>query len=331
MASIISLISDQTIPNLLFIKEFGHQAGEFIFIGTAAMQQKGKTEALIKAAGLESSKCRELMVPDETDIAGMEAFFEQHFGRESGFLVNITCGTKPMFLVAHNFFSRPGNQVFYLPIGQNVIRELFPRNSESELIARLNVKEYLGACGISYEPLAASEYRDYRMLKQIMKEYRQNGFQPEQVAGQRDNEFKDFFTGGWFEQYIHYRLREQFSLAEGFIESRVKINNFPEPHRAGFDNELDVVFTRENELYLVEAKVSMGQARLNKTLLDNILFKLSALNRNFGLRSHARLATLADLSVEPLNFHKDLRRKMKVLGIEGIDDRQKVLEGKLFQ
>ena len=168
------------------------------------------------------------------------------------------------------------------------------------------------------------------MLKQILKEYRQNGYDPGRVAGLRDNEYKDFFTGGWFEQFVFYRLREQFGLDEGFIELRVKINNFPEPHRAGSDNELDVVFTLDNELYVVEAKVSLGQARLNKTLLYNILFKLSALNRNFGLRSHPRLITLADLSAEAGNFRRDLNRKMRVLGIEGIDDRQKVLTGKCF-
>ena len=331
MATIISLISEQTIPNLLFIKEFGQQADEFIFIGTAAMQQRGKTEALIKAAGLETSKCSELFFPDETDLTGMQVFLEQHFGRKSGFLVNITCGTKPMFLVTHNFFCHPGNRIYYLPIAKNRIRELFPENVESELNYRLNVKEYLSACGISYESLPPVEYRDYKVLKQILKEYRQNGFDPDRVAGLRDNEHKNFFTGGWFEQYVYYRLREQFDIAEGFIETCVKINNFQEPHRAGFDNELDAVFTRENELYLVEAKVSMGQARLNKPLLDNILFKLSALNRNFGLRSHARIVTLAALSGEVENFRHDLYRKMKVLGIEGIDDREKVLKGKLFQ
>jgi hypothetical protein len=330
MAAIISLISEQTIPNLLFIKEFGEEGDEYLFISTATMKGLGKTDALVKAAGLNADRCRELIVPDENDIKGMEAFLIEQFGGQTGFLVNITCGTKPMFLVAFNFFSRPGNRVYYLPIGQNRVRALFPGNSESALKYRLNVREYLFACGISYEPLPPVEYREYKMLKQILKEYRQNGFEPGRVAGLRDNEYKDFFTGGWFEQFVFYRLREQFGLDEGFIELRVKINNFPEPHRAGSDNELDVVFMVDNELYVVEAKVSLGQARLNKTLLYNILFKLSALNRNFGLRSHPRLITLADLSSESGNFRRDLNRKMRVLGIEGIDDRQKVLTGKCF-
>jgi len=326
---LISLISDQTIPNLLFIKEFGNNADKFVFISTRLMKQKNKTDHLVDAAGINIDKCDEIILPDENDPKDINELLKKHFQGNDRYVVNITCGNKIMFMVAHNYFTSSGNLVYYMPIGKNYFIDLNNTENIMEVKTRLNLREYLSAYGVSYNSFPKNKISNFHILKQIYKEYRNNGYNPEKVAGLRDNEHKQFFTGEWFEQYVYYLLKKQFKLSEENIEIQLKINNLPQPQRSGSDNELDVVFTMNNELYVIEAKVSIGIKRISKKFLDNILFKLSAINKNFGLRSNAWVVTLADFNWESENFKKDLKRKLIILGISGIEDREKIKQGSL--
>lgn len=325
MYTLISLISDQVVPNLLFIKEMGHQADSFVFITTPLMKERGKTTDLLDAAGLNHDICSELLIDDENNIEGISKALESRLPGNKKFLVNLTGGNKIMFLSAYNFFRKHGNRIFYLPIGRNMLAEIYPENVMHDLLFRVNVKEYLRACGISFQASTANEIHGYKFLKTLFKEYRQSGFDITRLYQSRDQEHQAFFTGGWFEQYTYHVLKRELNLPGTFIEQGLRINNLPEKHRAGNDNELDVVFTYENELYVVEAKVSLGVKKINRQTLDHTLFKLSALNNNFGLRSKAFIFTMSDIGTEPASFQNDLDRKMRVLGIKGVVDRSKIL------
>lgn len=90
------------------------------------------------------------------------------------------------------------------------------------------------------------------------------------------------------------------------------------------------MFVHKNQIYVIEAKVSVGKNKINTINLNNILFKLSALNKNFGLRSHAYLFTLADFSNQSEEFIADLQRKLKVLSINKIFDRQLITDNREF-
>jgi len=329
MSVLVSLISDQAIPNLLFIKEFAGKANSYVFITTPLMQSRLKTRHLIDAAGLEPRLCREVVIDDENNLEAMQQVFDNKFSA-SGNLVNITGGTKMMFLAAFNSFRKTGNILYYLPIGKNSINEIYPENSATVLKYRLNVKEYLQAYGITFSALAPGLIQDYNFLKQIFLEYRRLDFDITALQNTQLGSSKQFFTGGWFEQYIYHLIRQKLKLDHGFVEIGLRINNFSEQHRSGNDNELDIVFVLENELHVIEAKVSLGVKKINSDNIDKALFKMSALNKNFGLRSHPWLYTLTDLTAETPNFIADLNRKMKVLGIRGINDRKKILN-KLIQ
>ena len=45
---LISIVSDQTIPNVLFIKDF-KEMDEYVFLSTEKMEQQKKTEKIIKS------------------------------------------------------------------------------------------------------------------------------------------------------------------------------------------------------------------------------------------------------------------------------------------
>lgn len=307
----------------------GHQADSFVFITTPLMKERGKTNDLLDAAGLYYDICSELLIDDENNIEGISKALGSRLPRDKKFLVNITGGNKIMFLSAYNLFRKHGNRIFYLPIGRNMLAEIYPDNVMHDLLFRVNVKEYLRACGISFQASRANENQGYKFLKTLFKEYKQSGFDITSLYQSRDHEHQTFFTGGWFEQYIYHVLKRELHLPAKFIEQGLRINNLPEKHRAGNDNELDVVFTHDNELYVVEAKVSIGVKKINRQTLDHILFKLSALNNNFGLRSKAFIFTMSDIGTEPESFQNDLDRKMRVLGIKGVIDRNNILNNRV--
>ena len=327
MPTLISLISDQTLPNVLFIKELQGQVDDYVFISTPAMQQREKAADVVAASGLPSGQCREVVIPDENDLQAMEDFLQEQFPDPDSCLVNLTCGNKLMFLACFNHFSKPGNTICYIPIGKNTVAELYPAQGKKAIGYRFSVREYLQAYGISYEPGKTDDFKERKFLGRILKEYKTSDYDPEKVAGMRNNEHKQFFTGTWFEQWAYYLLKDKYKLPDTHIECGIEINNFPQPDPNLNDNELDVVFTYNNELYVAEAKVGIGKGKINKLHLDQILFKLSALNKNFGLRSHAWIVTLADMSRETPKFFTGLERKMRILGIEGIADRQQILAG----
>ena len=237
-------------------------------------------------------------------------------------MVNITGGTKLISMVCSQFFSRDDNQLYYLPLGQNTLIKIYPHIRSLPVNYRVCVREYLQAQGMSYTSQPPDKIMSFEFLKRVFKEFRKHNYSPSQMADLRDNEYKAFFTGGWFEQFVFHRLSQELNLSKDQIEYGLLVNNFTEAHRAGNDNELDIVFIHENVLHIVEAKVSIGEKAINKKNLDNILYKLSAINRNFGIQSWPSVITLADLTKEPDSFHMDLARKMKLLGIKTILDRR---------
>jgi len=325
MPTLTLLISDQTIPNLLFLKEFGDKAEKVLFITTAAMQRKGKIKNLLDASGI-TLPFETIELDDENDPTSVEKAFRNKLPNPNDHWVNLTCGNKIMFLVANNYFRLGNNRLLYMPIGKNYFMNMTDSATIHIIKTRLMVKEYLLAHGITPLDEEPVVLKDFKVLKLVLKEYKQSGFDVNTIIESRDDPHKGFFTGGWFEQYIYYRIKEQFRLGEGFIELGVKVNNFGIAHRAGNDNEFDIVFTFNNELYVIEAKVAMGKGKNRRQQVENVLFKLGALNRNFGLRSHAWLVTLSDLNEESETYLDDLARKIRVIGIEGIRDRNDLLK-----
>lgn len=325
---LVSVISEQTIPNLLLIKEMEGRYDGLLFISTKQMEAKGQGRWIERAANIcENSVIRVIVNPDS--IRQVIVTLENEIDFNNEYVVNLTGGTKPMSLAIYHFFKRGNNRIVYLPIGKNEIREFFPNEVNEEIKYRLKLKEYFNAYGISYKCLPKKSLKPFDFLNQILKTYRKKGFDSSQVTKDYANSDIYFFTGTWFEQYVYHILKVQFQLKDDEIGTDLWINNFEEKQRAGADNQLDIAFTSDNELYIIEAKVSIGREKLNKSNLDNMLFKLSAINRNFGLKSNPYLITLADLSKEPAEFHSDLQRKLRVLGIVKIEDRSSLNNKKL--
>ncbi|MBW6536422.1 MAG: DUF1887 family protein [Mariniphaga sp.] len=319
---LVSIISDQTIPNLLIIKELSGLYDRQVFISTPRMEKEGKSRWIENAASVAPGTTERIVVDENnwTDIN--EKLTNFNWPENAEYAVNLTGGTKVMTLAIYQYFAKPASHVIYVPIGKNCYEELYPnKNSLTVPIeTRLNVKEYLIAHGISYTQKTEFKKR-FDELKKIFKSYKNKGYNIDNLFDGYPAEWKNYFTGEWFEEYLFYFIKKDLTLDQDDIVSGVKLNHNENQYSLKNDQELDIVFTRNNELYILEAKVSIGRKDLKKDLLYQIMFKLSAVNKNFGLRSHPYVVTMANTEERSKDFQTDLLRKARVLGIKKIVDR----------
>jgi hypothetical protein len=91
-----------------------------------------------------------------------------------------------------------------------------------------------------------------------------------------------YITGGWWEEYCYHYFKEKFSLKDPYIGIGVQ--------NTKTNNELDIVFVKENSLYVFECKTTV----LDKFDFEDYVYKLSAIKDNrkgFGIGVKAYLIT----------------------------------------
>jgi len=146
---LISLISDQTIPNVQLIKEFDF-IDNYLFISTNGMEKKGSRQWIIKSANLQSEKILPAIIVNEHDFEDIEKkLSEFNFSDTDELFVNITGGTKIMSIVALDFFKELGAKIFYVTANKNEYIKVFPKSKvkNSAFKSEITVKEYLEAYG----------------------------------------------------------------------------------------------------------------------------------------------------------------------------------------
>ena len=77
----------------------------------------------------------------------------------------------------------------------------------------------------------------------------------------------EYLTGGWFEEYVYYLVKEYIKpqdIAIGVTISRSGVKH---------NNELDVVFTKGNKLFVIECKTGVQTERL----FNEIVYKVCAI------------------------------------------------------
>jgi hypothetical protein len=77
----------------------------------------------------------------------------------------------------------------------------------------------------------------------------------------------EYLTGGWFEEYVYYLVKKYVKPQD--IAIGVKISRTGIKH----DNELDVVFTKGNKLFVIECKTGVKTERL----FNEIVYKACAI------------------------------------------------------
>lgn len=154
---IVSLISDQTIPNILFLKEM--KGDKYILVSTTQMEKA--LNAILSIAEIDEEKIEILEVKawDLNDIA--ERFSTKITDNEAHYVINITGGTKIMSLGTYQFFSTLNSDFYYLPIGKNAYQKINPSPREIQKFTyKLKVLDYLKCYGLTVESSSNELYSD---------------------------------------------------------------------------------------------------------------------------------------------------------------------------
>ena len=154
----ISLVSEQTIPNILAILHFKPE--NLLFVSTERMQQQKKVEAIlrtleIRGMNFSAENYQTLIVNQDSIKDCMDKL--QDWAKEVNLhdfeiIVNLTGGTKMMAIGAYEVFKDYSCQMIYIPFPQNEFIVPHPPKSimpPIKLNFRLNVIEYLTAYGLS--------------------------------------------------------------------------------------------------------------------------------------------------------------------------------------
>jgi hypothetical protein len=187
---LISLVSKQTIPNILLIKEFPPQ-DLYVFLTTEEMESdiNRKSETIIETARIAERLHKTVKVIEdkfESIVAGLQSFL---FTAEDTITVNITGGTKPMSLATYNFFKEKQLNVQFLYKAQNKYEFIYLETGEvaRKIDSQLSVHDYLEANGInckSKKPIKNLEYNimfynrftaqkiELSILEQLRRHYR---------------------------------------------------------------------------------------------------------------------------------------------------------------
>ncbi len=322
----VVLVSDQTIPNVVYLKEIRNRWDKVLFVTTETMERRGKSGIIANAVG----NCKfDRLIVDENMIFDVEKKLGEYFSENSydKVFVNITGGTKIMSLATYTFFKdKPFTEnIVYLPIGKTSYKQLYPigedgRAADIPITYRMGVREYVKGIGIEAEfesphdkNLCNAIFDSYfgneelfsqinsiliplRDNKRLKKKFKESGGysillgllekigveNPEQFDFSK-REWIDYFSGGWFEEYVYYALND---ACFDDVAINIKIEQKAEDKTA--PNEIDVMFTKDNNLYIIECK----SGDLEPYQTTEALYKLAQINSHFGLGAKPFFVTL---------------------------------------
>ena len=259
---------------------------------------------------------------------------------EENYYVNLSSGTRLMSIAVQQVFDKFNSKFFFMPLDRNVIiHSQIDDNNEnnddilSQINHKVSVAEYMKINGVSShqsEPSLPEAYaeqffgyftgghftnNDFDILEDL-RELRNKTIEVSSINGldkflrfinfpqQMDDKLTDtevqYLTGGWFEEYIYYLMKE--TIAPDDIAMSVRIQR----QGSEFQNELDVVFTLKNRLYAIECKTGVGK----RSLYNQIVYKACALKEALlGIRSYSYIFSLNE------DHRQSLERTARNMGI----------------
>ena len=266
-----------------------------LFISTAQMMDRGTGFRLEQTLNLPEQSVLRIKVSEENLNAVLMKLESVQFSKEDRFIVNLTCGTKIMSLGCYAFFSKFDAEFYYIPIGKNTIENVLV-STVIPLRYRVNVKEYLSLYGLRIE--------------------------------ETENRAND--KGFQFEREIFHRIKKEKQLQKGYIYGGVKLfRGYSEKIN---DNEIDVIWTDANQLFVGECKWSLwNPVTTAADYLDQIMYKLAAISKDFGVQVNPYIFTKHKFT--PKTFNEDrmqaIKKRLNILGIKGLITAKDLKEEKL--
>lgn len=351
---LVSIVSDQTIPNVLFIKE-SKEIERYLFVTTEKMETKIKVDSIVNGAGISEKNYKKLIVIEDS-LSDIDTKLKQcdYFNSDDEFVVNMTGGTKIMSIAVYNFFKERNSQIIYIPMGKNDYKVIFPKKEipTQNLKYRLNLAEYLTSNGVDFKTGKCSQEEeftnsfytqfiegkiDHQQVNDIRK--LRNNRKIKKVLDKKKKVNKEVFSGELYEVFETRGLVDEDTVSKkdidfiigGWFEEYVfnKLSAQDELRaediaininiiRDRSQNEFDVMFVFKNALYVIECKTGLTGPG-GKNLLTDTLYKLDSLKKNFGLFVKAFVVTLDNLRDPNGEIKKHWKNRAALMQITLID------------
>jgi len=357
------ILSDQTIPNLQFIKEFDKQVDGYVILTTDYVQKKGIKDWLLSAAKVDENRVFEEISVQAHDYNDIETKLSQTIDESYEYLVNITGGTKIMSLACANFFKDLRSTIYYISYNNELI-QIFPGKTKTVRPLSsppITLEEYLTAYGFKIIRKAQPHIED-KLLEKLFHYHARRKAQEDaeflEILQQHRSKkqlfidavqgFRDFLSrccggifarkeslskeeikqlsGEWLEEWTYKKVKNQLQLDEAFMGMGVEVE------KNGVKNEFDVLFVYKDVIYSVECKTSLyflkgeGEQRRKKYFVGEVIYKSDSLQSEFGLKPRTFVLTMGDAGGIPED-HRKRAENNKIT----IIDRNDLLDGKLFK
>lgn len=255
---LVSLVSDQTIPNVQLIKEFKEISTDYLFVTTAGMEKKGTRKWIENACNIQGNTIE----VNEYSFADIhEKLSQLDFDSFDKVIVNLTGGTKVMTMVAEDFFKNIGADIYYVTGKNNEYIHVFPKGTENTFTFqhKLTVADYLTSYGFTFQdPKPAMFSLDiakpivelYSSDERIQANIEAIRFLNKQRSAKKGVKSEDLYkiesflkeinfpvknsqltanevrylSGEWLEEYVGLKIKEELNLSDEEIYVGTNIN-----------------------------------------------------------------------------------------------------------
>lgn len=144
MKTIVNIVSEQTLPNYLFVKEVYEQEDNVIWIVSKADRIQTAIKCLKNTIGEITDKMIYIEDGSEENIQYIKEVLQTNIDSQQNFVVNLTGGTKIMALAVYDFFRNnvTNAEFYYIPFPKNIIIDISSQNIK-QITYRISVEEYL--------------------------------------------------------------------------------------------------------------------------------------------------------------------------------------------
>lgn len=350
----ILLLSEQTIPNVQFIREMDAELDGYLVITTEQMKEKGIKDWVFKASGINEGKIFDEIVVPPHDLDTITKAIENVLVEENRYHLNLTTGTKMMAIAAYDLLKLKGDPIYYVTYDRELIK-VFPKDEQFKRPLRtvINLQEYMTAYG--HKPtINPSIHIEEKLVEDFFAFFLENGMpdclQPffefrskktrnlevdsdirtclEKISSFFKNketlerEEIKFITGDWLEQWVYSRVRSELELGDEYISKGVIIE------KKETSNELDVVFVFKDQFYTIECKSSLFNHKDKVNIIAETVYKSDSLQSEFGLYPRTAILTMDDLDAFSEQAKKRARNKR--IRLIGRQELKKVATGEVL-
>lgn len=312
MKTIVNIVSAQTTPNYLFVKEMYKEQDAIVWIVTKKMEFA--MQYLEKA--LPDIKHEKIIIDNEDNLKEIKRTLKENFQSETYFYVNLTGGTKILSLSVYEFFkeNHKHTNFYYISIDKKNTIINIDTQEEIPIKYRISVNEYFTLYGLNKkeDDKEAIPYLSFDDAKYMYSLLDSGVYQKEEITTLRGKKYKDklnltsidkledasikefiisnkfptkedekiskydvkYIVGEWLEDLIFYstKNREQ-------PDSILKGIHIYKDSQSQSDQELDIVYTKDNEFFIRECKTGFEK----ESMFNEIVYKAAAIKTLFGI------------------------------------------------